>query len=437
MQRTMLKIVAVLACVLPQRAAAAQDAAAQGVAAQEAPAAGTLTLDQALAAAFERSPELRARRAEVAEARGRLLAARTYPFNPEVALSGATRDAPDGNSRDRAVELAQEIEVGGQRGRRSTVAERSLAAAESRFARASRVLAADVGLAFADATRARELVRIEEVDAQLAEGLLGLEERRLEAGASTQIDLNLAQAAAARSAGRLELARGEYLAARSELARVAGLDPSAPPVPEGELSTGGDQEPPLSNLVAAALAVREDLAALRSEEEAARARVDLERALALPNLVATAFREREADSEDIAGLGLAVGIPLFNRNRGAVVEARAAAERAAADTALATLRVQQEVTAAHATFTASKAASEALRGRLVGNLEENLALLQRAFEEGKIGRSELILFRRELLDSQREYLDALAAAAAARLRLDLATARLPVPSTSSTGSSQP
>lgn len=394
--------------------------------AQEATPPG-LTLEEFLAAAFERSPDLRARRTEVEQTRARRLTAQTYPFNPEVTVEGAGRSAPGGSSTDRGLEVSQEIEIAGQRARRVEVAEAARAAAEARFQRVQRVLAGEVSLAFAEAVRARELLRIEEADVGLARELLQFEERRLEAGASTQIDLNLARAAAARSIRRLELARGAYLQARSALAQVAGLDPAAPPEPSGGLETSAPDSLVLGDLVRSAVESREDLAAFRREEEAARAQVRLEQALARPNLIARAFQEREEGTDDITGASLSVGIPLFNRNRGGIAEARAAADRTVAETAVARLAIEREVASAFAAYQAASAAAEALRGQVIGTLEENFRLLQRSFEEGKIGRTELFLFRREFVESQREYLDAVAEAWQARVRLDLAAGRLPIP----------
>lgn len=63
---------------------------------------------------------------------------------------------------------------------------------------------------------------------------------------------------------------------------------------------------------------------------------------------------------------------------------------------------------------------------MIGSLEENLRLLQRSLEAGKINRTELFLFRREFVESQREYLDAVSSAWQARVQLDLAAGRLPI-----------
>ena len=386
-----------------------------------------LTLEQAVQAAAERSPVLRAQRAEVEEARARLLTAQTFPFNPEVSTEAARRSAPGDSSTDRGVEVSQEIELGGQRGRRVAVAVADLQAAEARFRRNERLLAGRVAVAFAEAVRARELLRIEEADAELARELLAFEERRLEAGKVTQIDVNLARAAAGRSVRRVELARGAYLEARSVLAEATALAPNPPPEPVGGLQTGAPAPAPLEELLRLALENREDLLAFRREREAARAQIDLAQARTRPNLVARVFKNQEEGTDDIVGGGVAIAIPIFSRNRGEIAEARAAADRVEAQAEAAQLTVQQEVASAFARYQAASAAAAGLGQQVIGTLEENLRLLQRSLEEGKIDRTELFLFRREFVESQREYLDALSEAWQSRVELDLAAGRLPVP----------
>lgn len=389
--------------------------------------AAQLTLEQALQAAFESSPVLRGQRAEVEEAKGRLVAARTYPFNPAVSVDAASRRGAGTRSSDRGLEVSQEIEIGGQRGRRTAVAQADLAAVEARFRRNERLLASRVALAFAEAVRARELLRIEEADAALARDLLEFEKRRLEAGKTTQIELNLASATAGRSVRRVELARGAYQEARSALAETIGLAPVPAPEPAGSLEIGSAPPAPLEELLRSALENREDLLAFQRERDAARAEVELAQSRRRPNLVARLFQQREGGSDDIAGGGLSIGIPLFNRNRGEIAEAQAAVLRVTAEADAARLAVQQEVASAFARYQASSAAATGLGEQVIGSLEENLRLLQRSLEAGKINRTELFLFRREFVESQREYLDAVSSAWQARVQLDLAAGRLPVP----------
>lgn len=378
-------------------------AASQPLSAQ--PAARELTLAEALGEAAARHPELRAAAAAVEEARGRLLSARTYAHNPTLEAEGAERDGLAGSSTDRGIALSQRIEIAGQRGKRAAAAEAAVTAAEARRARRRFELLAGVERAFAVAVRARELLSVARADVELTENLLAFERRRLEAGAGTRIAVNLARAAAGRAVRRLQEATAGWREARSRLAEAAGLDPSTPPVPAGELPASGVHLPPLEDLVRRALESRSDLAALRGERERSLRRIRLERSLAIPDLEVGAFAARE-EGDDLAGLRVAVAIPLFDRNQRAIAESEAASDRATAGVAAAELAVAREVTVADARYRAAAGALAALEGLVVETLDESLDLLRRAVEEGKLSATDVLLLRRELVEGQREQIEA-------------------------------
>ncbi|NIM64049.1 MAG: TolC family protein, partial [Acidobacteria bacterium] len=79
-----------------------------------------------------------------------------------------------------------------------------------------------------------------------------------------------------------------------------------------------------------ALQHRADLEAFRGTIESARARIEIARREVVPDLVVEAFYGREEGTDRLLGGGLGIRIPLFNRNQGAIAEARAAERRALA-----------------------------------------------------------------------------------------------------------
>lgn len=386
-----------------------------------------LSLVEAKRLAFERSPSLLARRASVAEARGRVTMARTYPFNPEVEGALARRKNTDARVTDYEIELSQEVELAGQRGKRAAAAEAELSAVEAAFLRDGRRLAAQVEQAFAQAVRAGQLLAVDEADERLATEFLSYARRRFEAGAASQIELNLAAAAAGRAARRRLTADAVALAARSGLAEVIGLEPANPPEIMGELLVPEEPSAPLSELVAGARERRADLRALRETSRATQARLRLASAEAVPNLKLGGFYNREDGTDDILGARVAISLPLFNRNQGGVAEARARLDRTAAEEAAGELTVEREVTEAWAAHSSAREAAIRLRRQVIGSLEENLDLLQRALEAGKLGAAEVLLFRREFVEARREYVEAAFEAWSTRIALDLAAGRLPDP----------
>ncbi len=421
-----------LACLLASPNARAQPAAA-------GPAAAGLTFDRAIALALERSPQLQSQSAELRRAEAELLGSRVYPFNPVIEASQARRDDGQEQTHDREVGISQEVEIAGQRGKRIAAASGSLDVIRLRVSRARQELAANVGEAFVLALQARELEELARFEQEIARSLAEFEQRRLDAGAGTLVDLNLARAAEGRAQRRVELAIAAETAARATVAERIGLSPADLPGLEGELPESWPNAAPLQDLEIRAIDQRQDLAALKIEIETSAARLRLEQSLAAPNLVLGLATGREADREDLDTVVAGVTIPIFNRNQGGIATARANQESAAADLALATLALRSEVATAASRYHATTRALAVFRETVAGTLDENLELVQKSFASGKLRASEVLVFRREFVDSRRELIEAAADAWLARIALDLTTGDtpLPTPNPDSTPSTAP
>ncbi|MCL4836707.1 MAG: TolC family protein [Thermoanaerobaculia bacterium] len=397
--------------------------------------ADAITLEQALALALERSPLLRESAARVALAEGALLGARTYPFNPVLETERASRDDGAARTSDREIALSQEIEIAGQRGKRVAAANAAAEAARAAFTRSRQELAAGVTSAFAAVLRARELAALAAFEREVATELAAFEQRRFDAGAGTLIDLNVTRAAEGRAARRVALALADEAAARASLAEVVALPVSDLPAAAGRLPDAWPAPAALAELERLALDQRSDLLALRAEVEAATARIRLERSLATPNLVIGLATGREADREDLDTVRAGFAVPLFQRNQGGIATARAEADVLSARLASAELAVRREVTAAWSRAEATSRALAVFLQTVAGTLEENLDLVQRGLAAGKLRGSEVLVFRRELIDSRRELIEAAADAWLAQIELELATGTTTVPPTSDPSSS--
>ena len=268
---------------------------------------------------------MRAAAADVAAARGRLTQARLLPTNPVLSGELARHTEPGAAQIDRGVALAQEIEVGGQRGLRIGAADHDVARAEHLLADRRRLVDGEVRRSFfALAAGARRHALAKE-SATLIERLAEATRRRRAAGDVAALDLRLvevergraAQAVAAAAAARLALAIG---ASPDEEVPVTAADAEPLPLP-AEVA-----------LVTHALATRPDLAAAREE----RARLEGEAGLArrsglVPNPVLKGFYRQELFDERIAGGEVSVPLPVWNREQGREAALRAQAASASAD----------------------------------------------------------------------------------------------------------
>ena len=203
------------------------------------------------------------------------------------------------------------------------------------------------------------------------------------------------------------------------------LLPAQPPDIHGELDLPLGRYPSITSLLDAAIEQRADLQSFRNTSEAARNRIELFRRRAIPNLEVEAFYGREDSTDRLVGGEVKIRIPVFNRNQGRIAEARAAHRQTLAETEVAEIQIRQEIAAALARYQAARAAGENLQRQVLGTLEENLRLLQRSFEAGKTGWTEVLVFRREFVDVQREYIETLTDARLAGIELDLASGVTP------------
>lgn len=379
-----------------------------------------LTLQQALDEGMARSPILRARQAEVEQVRARMITARTYPFNPEFGAAAAHRYGAGRSTTDRGVELGQDIELGGKRRRRVELARAELDAAESQLQREERLLSAQIEVAFIEALRARELLDVEQANIELARTLTEVARKRLDRGAATQIEVNLALAQMGRDERTFYLAQGTHSQARAFLAETIGLDPAAPPEASGKLDVPSAGLPPLTELVDSALGDRQDLKSFRHTLRAAQAQRKVAKRQVIPDLHVGAFFSREESTDRVLGGAIGIDIPLFNRNRGAIAEAEAVQRQAQAEVDATEIQVRQQVASAVSRYQAAASSVQGFK-QVLGNLRENLDLLQRSLEAGKIGWVEILVFRRAFTDAQRDYVETLADARLAAVELKLAS----------------
>ena len=100
------------------------------------------------------------------------------------------------------------------------------------------------------------------------------------------------------------------------------------------------------------------------------------------------------------------------------------------------MAVEREVIDALTTYQAAVVASETLHDLVISPLDQDLELLRRSLEAGRITATDVMVFRREIVEAQREYVDAQAAAWTASIVLDLATGRSTYPTLTNQGASR-
>lgn len=286
--------------------------------------------------ALAQNIEERSEREGLAAAQGRRDAASPIlPSNPTVSLGlGQPVDYALGPSTlTWSMSVAQELEIGGQRGRRIDVANAEKSAQARRVAAIQREVARGALIAYFDALAARERHALTQRLEVVAQALSAFARSRSEVGLLSPVDSAVAQAEALRLA-QLELdAELQLEEALTRLTSAAGQDPTQATVQvDGQLEPLLTAELPVNRLVIGAIAERADIQVAVAENHAAAGRAALLRASRVPNPTVSVFYKKDWFDERTAGVGLAFPLPLpspVGRTfAGEITEANASTRRA-------------------------------------------------------------------------------------------------------------
>jgi cobalt-zinc-cadmium efflux system outer membrane protein len=283
---------------------------------------------------------------------------------------------------------------------------------------ATRVVLRSAAAAYFRALHAQERIRLLGASQELAATVHSVADRRYRAGDIAVLDVNIARASLARVRSAREAAEAARALAIGDLKQLLQLEDDIRV--EGELA--GGSEPDLDALLQA-VAERPELRALEAAVQEAEAEARLGRAFASPEYGLGVRYSREEGDQILLG-GVTLTLPVFSKGQQlqASGAARSARHRAGLDAARA--RVRLEVRAAFEAYARRVAAVRVLEADAIPGLDENETLTTRSFDVGQLGLPELLLIRREILDTRSQYLDALLEAALARIDLDASAGTL-------------
>ncbi len=373
----------------------------------------TLTLADVLTRAREQAPQIVSARLALEEARGRLLGASLrFQTNPEIDAGVGNRNGPDTRFTDFEVGLAQSFEPGARRSARIAGANASLAQGSANIDETTRIVLRSAAGAYYRAVHANERIRVLVATQELAAGVYAAADRRFKAGDIAVLDVNISRASLARLKAEREGAKASKALALGELRQLLRLEEDV--VVGGSLTCPSEAD---LNAVLQAASQRPELRALEAGVQEAEAELRLGQSFSKPAYGLGVRYSREEGDQIVLG-GMTVTLPMFSKGQEqrAVGAARAARLRAELDASRT--RIQVEIRASFEAFNRRLSAVRVLEEDAIPGLDENETLTARSFEVGQIGLTDLLLIRREILDTRSQYLDALLEAALARIDLD-------------------
>ena len=393
-----------------------------------------VSINELIERALNSNQDLAATRLEIERARARLNQARLCP-NPTLEFEQSSgRLVGNGGDGQFTVGASLPIEIYGRRDARINAAQIAVEASLAEVRNRERQLAANILTNYAEALAAlREL--------EVTENLLELDlqttrfvQIRVNEGETAPLELSLLQAEVERLRARRQLAEGRLDSSLTQLKLLAGISFDEPLRLREQINTAILPALPATPDAAVDIALRSrpDVLLTQIEEQVATAGLRLVRAQSRPDLTAyTRYTQGRSQFTDSTGgnfanrdraltFGVAVGIPVFNKNQGARAEAEIAIRQAQARREFAERVVRGEVIAAFQRIEAARRAVATLENAAIPRTTENVETFRRVYELGNISITDLITEQRRLLDATRDLTDALTQRYRAQVDLNVA-----------------
>jgi cobalt-zinc-cadmium efflux system outer membrane protein len=311
--------------------------------------------------------------------------------------------------------------MGGKRKHRIQLAQAELEAAEAEIADRERKLASEVRNAYAEALallRELEITQnLNDIDLQTVRFV----QTRVNEGESAPIELSLLRVEVDRLRSRRALVEGRLQAAVFRLKSLVGIGATDALRFREDLQTPLLPSPPgsVESAEEIALRTRPDLRLARLTEEVAQAGLRLARAEGAPDVMPFAkytvsrsvFDDTPVgvltDRDKLLSFGVSVGLPVFNRNQGAKAEATLAIDQARKRREFLEQIVRSEVQSAYARYEAARNALATYEQGVISRSNDNIRAIRGAYEIGEFKINDLLTEQRRLVDSQREFTEAL------------------------------
>lgn len=415
-------LAAVVACCFISRQAAAQRA---------------MTIDELVAVALERAPDLQAARTEIEAARGRVVQARLRP-NPMVTAERREQAGGTDNQSMASVEMPLDLF---RRAGRVASAERAADAAAQSVADRERLLAASVRAAAGAVLAATRRLSVLDELVGLGSRLRDLTAARVAQGGSPALERDLAAVEVTRLEADRTIQAGRVDAALIDLKAAIGLPPDAvlalgmelEAVVRGEgaeaaagmttglASTMTDRRPDVRESAA-----RVRLAEAQLDERRREGRFDMSvyggymrMDAGFPQQgfnAAGALEPIQAVFHNLTA-GVTVTVPLRNRNQGAIAAAEAERRGAERMRTARELSARAEMASASVRDRQSHRAVEIYASGARDLARRNLQVVRQSYELGRHSLFDVFAEQRRLLDFEHAYTDALAEAFDARTAL--------------------
>lgn len=357
-----------------------------------------------------------------AAAHAELVASCAFP-NPDLELEfGSETSEETGDSRNIwSLGFSQPIELPGKRAARHAEALAGFAVVQGEQYEYANTLKADVREAYWTIQYHSALEQMHATQVSLTQSQFDLAQQRVELGDAGRIELTNAKVELLKSRREREIAKRRKEGAKAALNALTG----------GRLGDNirlaqdfdhNYERPSLKTAIQQSLEFHPKLSRLAAELEQRYASITRQNREWWPDPKIGARKSKEFDGDSMA-VTLGMEIPLWNRNEGGIAKAEAEAHKVYAQIGIAYNDLRRDVEVAYQNLMLAREQIASYDEGLRDAAEELVDLAYQQFNLGGGGYLDVLIARRQLLETQQGYIQALFDAATARARFDQAVGR--------------
>ena len=384
-----------------------------------------LTRGAAIEAALANNPQLDIAREQTAQARARRVQAIAIP-DPSLtaSLDGQPGFLQLGSAQQKNVAVGLSLPFPDKFRLRNTIASADVRSADFAFSGVRQQLAAQTSRSYDTLLVANRHREIFHTNRGLAGDFLAKTQARFQGGTAARLDVLKAQVAVAQADNDLIGAERDVVTATDAVDRLIGR-PLGTPIAARDSLTVPPPLPDVALAEAAALDARPELAALSSQQVGAHASTSLAREFWFPDFTLAAQRDYGPDGAGaVFSAGIALPLPIFywQHSRGEIAERQHRERELDATSRDLRAQVSQDVRATYAAADAALRRALFIRDQLLPSARETYRVASVSYGLGGSSALDVLDARRNLLDAETQYADALAAANSARADLERAAA---------------
>ncbi len=368
---------------------------------------GILTLKAALRLALLQSPRLKVFALEVRAREARTLQNSLLP-NPELSIE-TENIAGSGNfngldAAETTISLGQLIELAGKREKRSRIAALQSDLVYWAYETARLEIFSEVVDSYTATIAAQQHISIQKEILEVTKDFQAKIDRRVEAGRLSPAEAMRVEVLVNNAQMRLATLQRELRKTRYRLA--AAWNSSEPLFS----SVKGNLDhrfvlPDINNL---RLLLKNNplLARWDTEMENRRAQHDLAQAEAVPDpVISGAYRQFNESGDNAFMAGISIPLPLFNRNQGAIQEARVRVEQAQWQQRAVLNRLTARLNRLTITLIKLVDEKESIKNEIIPKSAQTLKIISQGFEQGKFQFLDVMTAQQTLFEARERLLD--------------------------------